>query len=363
MTYFAGNRPAVVAFASPVLHPPSRRHSSRIAGPPALWIAPSTPPPPSSELFAALTIASTRCSVMSPSTSSMPIVIDAMIRGPREDSNPCARVRSPVLFRLSYGGEVLLGKLVTRLERDLEHDVEHRVRDHQERGRDEAHADQLRRLEPRECVAHDGRGLYEQVPAVPAQVPAEVDAEARRRQRAERHDPPRDSSGRALRDALDEIERHEPEHQPRPRERRQQRHVEPDRHVLDVAQQDEVGDEVRRIRQKEEPERERYHEEWAGDFAPDPVVDDERERQRHPRQHQVPDEVRVVAVAAEDEAQDDEADCEKRRGGEDAKRGDPASARARPSGTHDGECTGAEPTVRGRDLPTAPPGSTRATSS
>ena len=34
ITYSASRLPAVVAFASPVSHPPSRRHSSRIAGPP-----------------------------------------------------------------------------------------------------------------------------------------------------------------------------------------------------------------------------------------------------------------------------------------------------------------------------------------
>ena len=34
-------------------------HSSNIAGPPALWIAPSTPPPPIRLEFAAFTIAST----------------------------------------------------------------------------------------------------------------------------------------------------------------------------------------------------------------------------------------------------------------------------------------------------------------
>jgi hypothetical protein len=33
------------------------RHSARIAGPPTRWIAPSTPPPPSNDEFAALTIA------------------------------------------------------------------------------------------------------------------------------------------------------------------------------------------------------------------------------------------------------------------------------------------------------------------
>src|SRR5687768_18232252 len=40
-------------------------HSSRICGPPIRWIAPSTPPPPSSVELAALTIAITSCAVMS----------------------------------------------------------------------------------------------------------------------------------------------------------------------------------------------------------------------------------------------------------------------------------------------------------
>src|SRR5713226_5779140 len=46
------------------------RHSSRIARPPARWIAPSTPPPPMSDELAALTIASTGSRVMSPRVSS-----------------------------------------------------------------------------------------------------------------------------------------------------------------------------------------------------------------------------------------------------------------------------------------------------
>jgi hypothetical protein len=40
-------------------------------GPTLRWIAPSTPPPPSSDEFAALTIASTRSAVTSPVTSSI----------------------------------------------------------------------------------------------------------------------------------------------------------------------------------------------------------------------------------------------------------------------------------------------------
>src|SRR5436190_18774373 len=74
ITRRAGSCPAVVATASPVGRPsrsdPARkaRHAARISGPPARWMAPSTPPPPSSDELAAFTMASTACVVMSPRT-------------------------------------------------------------------------------------------------------------------------------------------------------------------------------------------------------------------------------------------------------------------------------------------------------
>src|SRR5512143_2347885 len=75
MTCRAGSRPPVVITASPVGHPPCLAriawHSARIRGPPARWIAPSTPPPPRSDELAALTIASASSPVMSPRTSSI----------------------------------------------------------------------------------------------------------------------------------------------------------------------------------------------------------------------------------------------------------------------------------------------------
>src|SRR5271165_5521362 len=43
-----------------------RLQASRMAGPPARWIAPSTPPPPSREELAAFTMASVCSRVMSP---------------------------------------------------------------------------------------------------------------------------------------------------------------------------------------------------------------------------------------------------------------------------------------------------------
>src|SRR6516164_2364417 len=69
--YFAGKFPAPVATALPAGHWPISlriRSSSRmISGPPARWMAPSTPPPPASAEFAALTIASAATRVISPS--------------------------------------------------------------------------------------------------------------------------------------------------------------------------------------------------------------------------------------------------------------------------------------------------------
>ena len=54
------------SLASPVEQPPSPSHSSLSPWPAALWMAPSTPPPPSRELLAALTMASISRQVMSP---------------------------------------------------------------------------------------------------------------------------------------------------------------------------------------------------------------------------------------------------------------------------------------------------------
>src|SRR5436309_10053250 len=72
MTKRAFSRAPPVTTACPVGQPPClatiERHSSRICGPPARWIAPSTPPPPRREELAALTMASTSWRVISPST-------------------------------------------------------------------------------------------------------------------------------------------------------------------------------------------------------------------------------------------------------------------------------------------------------
>src|SRR5213083_2143130 len=59
-----------VILASPGRQPPRIRHSASNSGPAARWIAPSTPPPPSSDVLAALTMASTPSVVMSATMTS-----------------------------------------------------------------------------------------------------------------------------------------------------------------------------------------------------------------------------------------------------------------------------------------------------
>src|ERR1700759_287510 len=60
----------MVILASPVAQPRSVRHSANNSGPAARWMAPSTPPPPSSDALAAVTIASTPSLVMSETMTS-----------------------------------------------------------------------------------------------------------------------------------------------------------------------------------------------------------------------------------------------------------------------------------------------------
>src|SRR6266536_1415287 len=71
MTKRAGKRYPRVIFASPGRQPPRVRHSASNSVPAARWIAPSTPPPPRSVVFAAFTIASTSSFVMSPRADSI----------------------------------------------------------------------------------------------------------------------------------------------------------------------------------------------------------------------------------------------------------------------------------------------------
>src|SRR5262245_32470644 len=92
MTWRARSRYPRVILACPVEQPFRVRHSASSSGPAARWIAPSTPPPPSSELLAALTIASVRWRVMSPCSTRIAVTRPALLALERELAQPVAVV-------------------------------------------------------------------------------------------------------------------------------------------------------------------------------------------------------------------------------------------------------------------------------
>ena len=78
ITHRAGSRKPAWSWRRRWRNRRGSRQAASSSGPAARWIAPSTPPPPSSDSFAALTIASVVSAVMSPWTTSMHPRIDSM---------------------------------------------------------------------------------------------------------------------------------------------------------------------------------------------------------------------------------------------------------------------------------------------
>ena len=77
ITHREGISPAVVATAAPSSIGAHSSLSAWTSGPPAREIAPATPPPWRSSVFAALAIASTSSLVMSPSMTSITVIARA----------------------------------------------------------------------------------------------------------------------------------------------------------------------------------------------------------------------------------------------------------------------------------------------
>src|SRR5581483_4067212 len=83
----------------------------------------------------------------------------------------------------------------------------------------------------------------------------------------------------------------------------EQRAVEPERNAAGL-EMDEVGDDVRRVRQEDQPERDRGRQHEQSRAAAVAVVDDERDDERDPRQGQVPEqepESRIAVMELSDE--------------------------------------------------------------
>ena len=105
MTQRAGSLPAPVATASPTSIGPCWIASRSISSPPARLIAPATPPPIQSRLFAAFAIASTSSAVMSPSRTEIELSNQRL----EPDGQARWKIADP-LQRQQHAGDVRLAR-------------------------------------------------------------------------------------------------------------------------------------------------------------------------------------------------------------------------------------------------------------
>ena len=108
---------------------------------------------------------------------------------------------------------------------------------------------------------------------------------------------PQSSPQRPRDDRLHEEQRAEPEHHARRGEGGDERRVEPDRGATDHADVQEVRDDVRRVREEEEPREPERELPCSRRAPPVGVVQREGEEEREPRKEQVPDEEAIPVRA------------------------------------------------------------------
>src|SRR5918999_1460696 len=172
--------------------------------------------------------------------------------------------------------------------------VQHEVHDGKERGERDRHPKRARVRErigqPGPDVREERLGPDDEIPAVPAQRPSQVDPErAREETRADEPPAPQGAAGTSD-DHLHQVDGEEPEEGAGPGEGAEEHQVEPERRVASRSQVDEVGQEVRRVREEEQPERAERQESPQPDAAMLHVVDPDRRDERDPGEEEVPRE-------------------------------------------------------------------------
>ena len=177
--------------------------------------------------------------------------------------------------------------------------VDDQVADRQRRREDNQRRDQARVLQRVLEVGVDHvcepPRAHERVPAVETQEAADVHAEAREREHRD-HTKPRQHSDRPFPDHLHQVQGRVAEQEARPRKRREHERVVPKRRRRRLPEVDEVGQQVGRVRKEQQPQQPECDRRRARP-APRARVGREREHERHPREHEVPDE-EAVEVAA-----------------------------------------------------------------
>ena len=138
--------------------------------------------------------------------------------------------------------------------------------------------------------------MRDRVPAVEPVNPADVDPGAAEQEDRRQHQPAQDAPVPPLHHALDEEHRAEAEHEPRRRERRDHARVVPERHPGRQADVDEVGDDVRRVGEEQQPRCAEGRKEREAAPAALGVVERQTEQERDPGEKQVPGEEPELAA-------------------------------------------------------------------
>jgi hypothetical protein len=163
----------------------------------------------------------------------------------------------------------------------------------------------------------DGERPSGDVPAVETIEATDRDADTACRQREERDGPRCRTTPSELHLPFDDAQREEPGEEPAEREREEHHRVVEHRAAwtgLAEDEVDEIGDEIRRVREKEEPCDDEQRERDAPSRTRGEVRDAEREPEWNPREEQIPHEERISARPGEDDARRDQRNAE--RGGQ-----------------------------------------------
>ncbi len=148
------------------------------------------------------------------------------------------------------------------------------------------------------------------VPGVSAEKSPDVNSEAARTRYESHEDPTRDQTETALHAGVHGAQGRDRQEKPRPGEGSEHPHVEPDGNPGARTQMDEVGDEIRRVREEQEPEGHEYPAPaWRAGIA--------REAQdpRDPRQRQIPQQECVQSACRPPHAPRQERHRQRRREG------------------------------------------------
>jgi len=144
--------------------------------------------------------------------------------------------------------------------------------------------------EPLQHDRNEAVGIGDHVPGVEAWKAPEVDPDRAEHERAHGDRPADDAPGPRLDDVVHEEQRAQPEGKARGGEGADERGVEPQRCAAYPPEMDEVGEDVRRVGQEEQPAGTEHPQQWAWSTPTVNGRQTEREHKRNPREEEVPPE-------------------------------------------------------------------------